>query len=340
VQNVTPSFRHITNYANYESDDYNKQKFIINIQHLILNLKKDRLYYSDEAKAIDLFFAHKDLITDRFYNLPPECPKGYIPWLRENGKNISKDTLKEFKIIKAQKNMPTQVKQLFEFLDNHPISNKYNCWSIAKDVKNTILTNGTREQAIMIAKIFNTSVKSFSWDLARDFSDFYKFCYGLNDLYYKNEYVKNYVTNWEKYVSPDVDFARNLETILNLNLEKKNAILTEQQNILAEKFNNYEIGDYVVIVPTTYEQLVDEGNQQNNCVGRCYHDSIRCGSDWIYFIRHKETPTQSFITCQYSRNSRNTVQYKYKFNRCIFSDDEMYTVIKEITKLIRDTFKN
>jgi hypothetical protein len=125
-----------------------------------------------------------------------------------------------------------------------------------------------------------------------------------------------------------------------LNLEKKNAILTEQQNILAEKFNNYEIGDYVIIVPTTYEQLVDEGNQQNNCVGRCYHDSIRCGSDWIYFIRHKETPTQSFITCQYSRNSRNTVQYKYKFNRCIFSDDEMYTVIKEITKLIRDTFKN
>ena len=344
VRNLTPSFRHINNHAYYrerENKDYFEQLLICDIHELICSVVKG--YYSladtQRLKAIDLFFAHKDLIKDHVYNLPSECPKGYIPWLRKNNKLINVDTLTEYKVIQSKKNIPTQVKQFLDFLENHPADMKYNGANTVENIKKYLLIKCSKEQAIMIAKIFNTSIKTFNWNLIQDMTSFYNFCCTNCQLYYNNEYMYNAIKDWEKYVSADVDFSRNLETILQLNYSKKNEILTAQQTILAEKFNNYEIGDYVIIVPTTYEQLVDEGNQQHNCVGRCYHDSIRNGTDWIYFIRKKGTPTESFITCQYSRNSRNTVQYKYKFNRSIYSNDEMYTMIRNITKEIADTFK-
>lgn len=344
VRNLTPSFRHINNHAYYrerENKDYFEQLLICDIHEVICSAVKG---YNDrgtisQLKTIDLFFAHRDLIKDRLYNLPTECPKGYIPWLRKNNKLIDNDTLTEYKVIQSQKNIPTQVKQFFDFLDKHPIGNKYQGYTTIENIKKYLLIRCTREQAVMVTKIFNTSIKNFNWNLSQDLVEFYNFVCCNGSLYYNHEYICNCVKDWEKYVSPDVDFARNLETMLQLNYSRKNEILTEQQTILANEFNNYEIGDYVIIVPTTYEQLVDEGNQQHNCVGRCYHDNIRNGIDWIYFIRHKDTPNESFITCQYNRQSRNTIQYKYKFNRCIYSNDEMYTMIRNITKEISDKFK-
>lgn len=345
VSNLTPSFRHINNHAYYrerENENYFEQLLICDIHEAICSAVKG---YNDrgtisQLKALDLFFVHRDLIKDHLYNLPTECPKGYIPWLRKNNKLINNDSLTEYKVIQSKKNIPTQVKQFFDFLDKHPISNHYQGYSTIENIKKYLLIRATREQAIMIAKIFNTAIKNFSWNLSQDLVEFYNFCCCNGSLYYNHEYICNCVKDWEKYVSADVDFARNLETMLQLNYSRKNEILTEQQTILANEFNNYEIGDYVIIVPTTYEQLVDEGNQQHNCVGRCYHDNIRNGIDWIYFIRHKDTPNESFITCQYNRQSKNTIQYKYKFNRCIYSNDEMYTMIKDITKEIKDKFKN
>lgn len=344
VRNLTPSFRHINNHAYYrdrENKDYFEQLFICDVHDIICEVVKGVYHYRDSAnklKAVDLFFAHRDLIKDRLYNLPTECPKGYIPWLRENNKLINIDSLTEYKVIQSKKNIPTQVKEFFEFLENHPISSNCSGRNTIENMKKYLLMKCTKEQALMIVKIFNTSIKTFNWSLSQDMADFYSFCTNNCSMYYNHESMYNCIDDWEKYVSPDVDFSRNLDTLLQLNYSKRNTILTEQQTILANEFNNYEIDDYVIVVPTTYEQLVDEGNQQHNCVGRCYHDSIRKGTDWIYFIRHKDTPNESFITCQYSRYNKNTVQYKYKFNHCISTSDTMYSVIKNITRLIKEKF--
>lgn len=345
VSNLTPSFRHINNHAYYrekENKDYFEQLLICEIHEAICSMVKGYIHQGtiSQLKSVDLFWAHKDLIKDHLYNLPTECPKGYIPWLRENNKLINTDSLIEYKIIQSKKNIPTQVKQFFDFLESHPVNNKYQGANTIENIKKYLLIKCSKEQAIMIVKIFNTSIKSFNWNLLQDMTSFYNFCCKNSSYYYNSESIWNCVDDWEKYVSADVDFSRNLETILQLNYSRKNEILTEQQTILANEFNNYEIGDYVIIVPTTYEQLVDEGNQQHNCVGHCYHDSIRKGTDWIYFIRHKETPNESFITCQYNKAVRNTVQYKYKFNRNIYPNDEMYSVIKDITIMIKNKFKN
>lgn len=345
VRNLTPSFRHINNHAYYrerENKDYFEQLLICDIHDLICNIMKSfyRPNTTPQLKSIDLFWAHKDLIKDHLYNLPTECPKGYIPWLRKNNKLINNDSLIEYKIIQSKKNIPTQIKQFFDFLESHPVDIKYQGSNIVENIKKYLLIRCSKEQAIMIVKIFNTSIKSFNWNLLQDMATFYNFVLKNSSYYYEHESIWNYIDNWEKYVSADVDFSRNLETILQLNYSKKNELITEQQTILANEFNNYEIGDYVIIVPTTYEQLVDEGNQQHNCVGHCYHDSIRKGTDWIYFIRHKDTPNESFVTCQYSRISKLTVQFKYKFNRPIYTNDEMYTVIKNINTLIKSKLTN
>lgn len=52
-----------------------------------------------------------------------------------------------------------------------------------------------------------------------------------------------------------------------------------------------------VVFPKSEADLINEGNQQHNCVGS-YSKGIKDGSCVIFFIRQKETPTKSFITAE------------------------------------------
>jgi hypothetical protein len=75
------------------------------------------------------------------------------------------------------------------------------------------------------------------------------------------------------------------------------------------------------------------------CVGKNCLTCETCIFDRELFP-NKETPNESFITCQYNRMAKDTVRYKYRFNRCIYSNDEMYKMIRDITKLIKDKFND
>lgn len=94
-----------------------------------------------------------------------------------------------------------------------------------------------------------------------------------------------------------------------------------------------EVTDGEVLVgPPTYE-----GKQQNNCVGKYYNTSIREGDNLIYFLRHKDTPNTSCVTCRYSKMSynRRTVEHRTK-NNCN-TNREQEEIIDQIDKLINKT---
>ena len=68
--------------------------------------------------------------------------------------------------------------------------------------------------------------------------------------------------------------------------------------------------DFIVVVPKKIEDFTDEGRQQHNCVGYYYHDSIVDGKNLIYFLRKKDNPTHSFVTCRYNLGYRETTEYR------------------------------
>ena len=80
--------------------------------------------------------------------------------------------------------------------------------------------------------------------------------------------------------------------------------------------------------------LIDEGFQQNNCVGYYYNDSIENGDNCIFFLRKKDKPEKSYITCRYCVDDKEVVEARYKNNRDIDSADEK--IVYRINNFIND----
>lgn len=82
---------------------------------------------------------------------------------------------------------------------------------------------------------------------------------------------------------------------------------------------------------------IDEGKQQNNCVGSFYNDNILCGRDYIYFIRRKDNPKKSVATARYNVNAGKTIELKEKNNK--EPHEQFWTFAKEIDELINNYLK-
>lgn len=124
------------------------------------------------------------------------------------------------------------------------------------------------------------------------------------------------------------------------NESKKNRIGFELRRLNFMNGNLFD-GDarnsHIVVVPQTYEDLVDEGKQQNNCVGHYYNDSILRGENLILFIRHSNSPKKSYITCRYNIEKQDIVECKYKNNQDVNGYDMI--IIEKVAEMIRNNLK-
>lgn len=120
------------------------------------------------------------------------------------------------------------------------------------------------------------------------------------------------------------------------NKEKFEALGKQLQKI--NFINGLTIGGYVVKVPQNQFDKIDEGMQQNNCVGHYYDDSIMEGKNFIYFLRKVTNPNKSYITCRYNIKAKDTVEYRCKNNADV-KDDEEIKIIEEISKIINAYFE-
>lgn len=123
-----------------------------------------------------------------------------------------------------------------------------------------------------------------------------------------------YRLNWLSNVNTNHSFKANEEIFDAYKNEAKNRMLAEKLQKL-NFLNGLEVGnEYVIVVPQTIDDLVREGQQQNNCVGKYYNDSIIAGENYIYFIRKKSDVSKSYITCRFNNFSLSTVEYRHKNN--------------------------
>lgn len=97
-------------------------------------------------------------------------------------------------------------------------------------------------------------------------------------------------------------------------LDKIQFTKAQHQHLSALQFENDQ---FVVVIPTSAQELIDEGEKQHNCVGS-YGDRILRGGCNVVFIRKKDSVNQPYITCEICERQANGQpyinQYLQKYN--------------------------
>lgn len=258
--------------------------------------------YIDDLREIRKFL--KDC---RYYRLDfSKMPQGMLKYFNDTNIDISeKEIIKYMSILKYGVAGANFIKNYgieeYEVIEEY-IGMKNLQKSLIANVKNLYVARISSE----IDSLFHILKRADENTLTqiRDMFDTNR------DLGYNNKIIEKFV-----------DSTKNVK--IEENLRRLNFI------------NNLEMGDFIIVVPQTMEDKAKEGQMQNNCVGYYYDDSIKKGNDFIYFIRKKENPNKSYITCRYNVRCDNTVEYRLKNNNPVKNKRDL-DMIYAISNIIRE----
>ena len=160
------------------------------------------------------------------------------------------------------------------------------------------------------------------------------------NLYNLTDFLDEMPELW-KEVKPKDDFFKVYNRIYKIYCLKENNGYLEQ--ITKNESQILEIEDmttenYCVVVPRSLEDLIVEGQQQNNCVGYYYCDDIAANFSLIYFIRRKNDKSKSVYTCRYSTPMNETVEFR-GFNNSNITEEEVLSFLKKIDYRLRSILK-
>lgn len=273
-------------------------------------------------RRMEMFIPYLDIIDAySISQIPNTLPKGYIKWLMENNVGINNTTLNQFLREQAAKKLPKAIVEIYNMLkERYGDHSRY-------VVDFLEMKDEDRE---IFCKIFKTSMKSFSWNFARDME-----CFMFNILSASSSGC--FPVEWKEYIDTNRDFAHNEAIIQEMKNKARNEKIISWEN----KFSAIETlsnDTYTIIVPKTMEEFTDEGRQQNNCVGRYYHDDMAGNTQIIYFIRRKSNPNKSYITNRYAVHSRETVETRM-VNNTTNTDDVARELITRIDEMITNILK-
>ena len=127
--------------------------------------------------------------------------------------------------------------------------------------------------------------------------NYFRWCDKLGKSYVKGDFVREYATTKKEFEFRQKEFD-NIDISRN-QMARKNAL-------------EFSYGGLRVVIPTTVDEFLDEGSQQNNCVARIYMPRVIENSTNIVFIRRENEIEKSYITCEV-REGR-IIQYLTRYN--------------------------
>lgn len=265
------------------------------------------LSYPDLLDGNVHFYNFYQALSSKYNN---KLPKGYVTYLRENSLKFSAKTLEDFKMDQIRKQWPPA---LFE-----------NAQKFIKGTGCNIIseTNYDKELCASMLRIINNSLKR----------------YEIKDLLYNVKSIIRTITI-HPLTRSYLDDTKSAESAYKILLkaydkERNKIILEKEEQILS--LNGKVIDDVTIKIPTAIEDFTDEGNQQHNCVGHFYHDSIASGNTLIYFLRKTDSPDKSYITCRFDVAANNTVEHRIR-NNAWYEDSEK--IIERVDNMIRDILR-
>lgn len=264
-------------------------------------------YYREAESFISIAIQNLDLeyrvdLTD-MCNL--KLTKDYLEWCREHEKTVCLRTIDRYYREKLEDSIPKELKPYYVMMNDYATTKNIN-----------------KETLFKLLKILKYTVYHLRADEA------------IDDIKEIGELVDVLTTDESK-------------KLLNTNRTvSQNYRIIEQQEFVSDKafentlrklnfMNGKCFDDYIVVVPQNVMDLIDEGFQQNNCVGYYYNGSIRNGDEYIFFLRKKDKPEKSYITCRYCMFTKKVEEARCKNNRDV--DSTAAAIIYRINNLINDT---
>lgn len=280
---------------------------------------------------LELFLGQPDLLENvpSVYDLPAECPKGFIKWVRERQKPLNEDSLHEFKIIQALHQQSKEDSEIYEFLTTTKGSPADRISVEGKKLADWYLTTDPTTRKIF-NKILKVSLEGFSWNFTRDMSEWLN--YFITPVYF-NPIFGTSIDNPIQYANTNRSFAWNNKMLSEIAKNQVEGSIIAKEDIIRpiEALSNEQ---FTVVVPSSLKDFTDEGRQQNNCVGYYYHRSIVEGLNLIYFIRKANNPDKSYITNRFNIQSQKTTETRMK-NNAKNNDRNAHQLIRRIDEMIR-----
>lgn len=268
-------------------------------------------------EKVEMYWNYPELLkTPSTIHDLPAPPKGYIKWLKEWDKLPSSYTLKEYTIYKKSLDLLEDDRQTLKMLTSGDCAP----YSLTDDFIEFYIKMRPIARK-KFNKILKISFTTLMWSVRYRLTDF-------AHLIMRTPLI------WADYVDDNRDFIYNQKLMQNALDEQRERLIIERENKIRaiEKLSNEE---YTIIVPKTLKDFTDEGNQQNNCVGSYYHNSILDNRNLIYFIRRSKNPNHSYITNRFNIAEKRTVESR-KVNNSPNNDSAARTLIKQIDEMINE----
>lgn len=276
----------------------------------------------DCLNSLCLFWFYQDLWCSHLYDLPNRCPKGYIPWVKEKKKPISRESLQQFENEQKYNNLPSMQKEVMDFL-KPDIDNCYG----ARQLYYRIL-HYNEEQSRKLCQIMRSTIKTFSWTPSADIEQFLT---AIEDC-----------PDWVTVVDPNRSFIINRDLVV-VYKNKSQSEAIHKFEMLGKAITELTYNGLSVVIPLSLQDLMDEGKQQHNCVGRLYPNDVANGRSYIYFIRKSDNISKSYVTCEYNpflRNQRTTQALAFANRQCEDPDvDKLTSMVDDILKEVIPTKK-
>lgn len=135
--------------------------------------------------------------------------------------------------------------------------------------------------------------------------DYLNMCYTMN-------------VQWEKFPQ-DISAAHDhIIDAFNIHRTEVKNVVIDRIARVAEKYipcdKDAQNSKYMICLPHSVADIVQEGQNQHNCVGS-YEKAIQTRSSLVFFIREKNNPTRSFVTAEYRDGC--IAQLYYRHNRSV-----------------------
>lgn len=142
-----------------------------------------------------------------------------------------------------------------------------------------------------------------TWTTADKLEKFFALCEKVNREPQKEDFYRQYVNLSREY------------KIRKRQLDE--AALVKHQNEHKDALT-FEDENFIVVIPTTEKEFSDEADAQHNCVYSSYFPRVVDGNTNVVFVRKKNFPTVSYITCEV-RNGY-IQQYLFRYNSWVGAD--------------------
>lgn len=166
---------------------------------------------------------------------------------------------------------------------------------------NEVLEYSAEEMSVCAYYLVRGKMYEYHNRDCRKLIEYISMCRGMNKAPRKeNNFMREFCETLKEYELRKVEFDN--ERI-------------KQNYAKHSKAFSFEYGDYIVVLPTTAQDLIDEGRNMHHCVGG-YTQHIINGTEYIVFIRRKDNPDKCYLTCEIFTDG-SIGQYYLAYDRTI-----------------------